>query len=56
MALMGVNRDLSEPFQRGFISIPLISAGLLDLAFFHAVSETTDGGREKYLHYIFCGG
>lgn len=45
MALMGVNKELTDPFQRGFVSIPLASAGLLDLAFFHAASETRDGGK-----------
>lgn len=45
MALMGVNRELTDPFQRGYVSIPLISAGLLDLAFFHAANETRDGGN-----------
>lgn len=44
MALMGLNKEVSEPFQRGYISIPLVSAGLIDLAFFHATNEIRDGG------------
>ena len=45
MALMGVNKDIADPFKRGFTSVPLPSAGLLDLAFFRALHETKDGGR-----------
>lgn len=55
MALMGVNKELSDPFQRGFVSIPLASAGLLDLAFFHAASETRDGGPNDWSWRIRFG-
>lgn len=45
IALMGINKDVSEPFKRGYSSVPLVSAGLLDLAFFHATNEVRDGGK-----------
>jgi hypothetical protein len=50
MALMGINKEVSEPFKRGYTSVPLVSAGLLDLAFFHATNEVRDGG--KHLGYL----
>ena len=56
MALMGVNRELTDPFQRGYVSIPLTSAGLLDLAFFHAANETRDGGICFFLRVRSLGG
>lgn len=46
IALMGINKDVSEPFKRGYTSVPLTSAGLLDLAFFHATNEVRDGGKK----------
>ncbi|XP_062576712.1 transmembrane protein 232-like [Saccostrea cucullata] len=55
MALMGVNKELTDPFQRGFVSIPLVSAGLLDLAFFHAASEARDGGPNDWSWRIRFG-
>ncbi|XP_048772983.2 transmembrane protein 232-like isoform X2 [Ostrea edulis] len=55
MALMGVNKELTEPFQRGYVSIPLTSAGLLDLAFFHAATETRDGGPNDWSWRIRFG-
>jgi hypothetical protein len=48
MALMGINKEVSEPFKRGYTSVPLVSAGLLDLAFFHATNEVRDGGTWIY--------
>ena len=45
LALMGSNQDIADPFKRGYNNLPLHSAGLLDLAFFRAVSETRDGGK-----------
>ena len=44
---MGVNKDIADPFKRGFTSVPLPSAGLLDLAFFRALHEAKDGGKEN---------
>ena len=51
MALMGINKEVSEPFKRGYTSVPLVSAGLLDLAFFHATNEVRDGGN--VMSYFF---
>jgi len=45
MALMGNNKDITIPVQHHYSSVPLPSAGLLDLAFFHATQETKDGGE-----------
>ena len=47
LALMGVNRETADPFKRGFTSVPLPSAGLLDLAFFKAINEAKDGGNNN---------
>lgn len=44
---MGVNREIADPFKRGFTSVPLPSAGLLDLAFFKALNEVRDGGKKS---------
>ena len=52
MALMGVNKDIADPFKRGFTSVPLPSAGLLDLAFFRALHETKDGGNYKISLFV----
>ena len=54
LALMGVNRDMADPFKRGFTSVPLPSAGLLDLAFFKAINETKDGGKIYHKVPKFC--
>ncbi|KAJ8297545.1 hypothetical protein KUTeg_024076 [Tegillarca granosa] len=55
VALMGNNREVAEPFKRGVISIPLKSAGLLDLAFFHAANEIKDGGPNDWSWRIRFG-
>ncbi|KAK3085879.1 hypothetical protein FSP39_009975 [Pinctada imbricata] len=55
MALMGLNKEVSEPFQRGYISVPLASAGLIDLAFFHATNEIRDGGANDWSWRIRFG-
>ena len=52
MALMGINKEVSEPFKRGYTSVPLVSAGLLDLAFFHATNEVRDGGNVIFLFIL----
>ena len=54
MALMGVNKETADPFKRGFTSVPLPSAGLLDLAFFRALNEAKDGGTVTCVAKIFC--
>ena len=45
MALVGTNVRLAEPQHRMITTIQLPSAGLLDLAVFHALNEATDGGE-----------
>lgn len=55
MALMGINKEVSEPFKRGYTSVPLVSAGLLDLAFFHATNEVRDGGPNDWSWRIRFG-
>ncbi|CAG2201917.1 CENPE [Mytilus edulis] len=55
IALMGINKDVSEPFKRGYSSVPLVSAGLLDLAFFHATNEVRDGGPNDWSWRIRFG-
>jgi len=50
VALMGINHDVADPFRRGYSSVPLHSAGLLDLAFFRAMTETKDGGNRVLNH------
>ena len=49
---MGINKEVSEPFKRGYTSVPLVSAGLLDLAFFHATNEVRDGGNVIFLFIL----
>ncbi|XP_052795602.1 uncharacterized protein LOC128228360 isoform X2 [Mya arenaria] len=55
MALMGMNRDIADPFKRGYTVVPLHSAGLLDLAFFRAMTETKDGGPNDWSWRIRYG-
>lgn len=55
IALMGINKEVSEPFKRGYTSVPLVSAGLLDLAFFHATNEVRDGGPNDWSWRIRFG-
>ncbi|KAK3577758.1 hypothetical protein CHS0354_017457 [Potamilus streckersoni] len=54
-ALMGNNRDLSDPFKRVYPSVPLQSAGLLDLAFFKPIIEANDGGHNDWSWRIRFG-
>ncbi|KAL3880654.1 hypothetical protein ACJMK2_032876 [Sinanodonta woodiana] len=54
-ALMGSNRDLSDPFKRVYPSVPLQSAGLLDLAFFKPINEARDGGHNDWSWRIRFG-
>ena len=49
MALVGLNRDLMDPVRRLFTTVPLPSAGLIDLAFFHPLNEVKDGGQFRLL-------
>ncbi|KAL4230935.1 hypothetical protein ACF0H5_011309 [Mactra antiquata] len=55
MALMGTNSDITEPFKRGNAKLPLYSAGLLDLAFFKALTESTDKGPNDWSWRIRFG-
>ncbi|XP_060593523.1 transmembrane protein 232-like isoform X2 [Ruditapes philippinarum] len=55
LALMGTNQDVADPFKRGYNNLPLHSAGLLDLAFFKAVSEARDGGPNDWSWRIRFG-
>lgn len=55
LALMGTNQDVADPFKRGILSRPLSSAGLLDLAFFHALNEQQDGGPNDWSWRIRFG-
>ncbi|ESO94973.1 hypothetical protein LOTGIDRAFT_232123 [Lottia gigantea] len=48
MALVGLNTDITEPYRRGYGIIPLVSAGLIDLAFFHTSVENHDGGPKDW--------
>ena len=51
MALVGTNVRLAEPQHRMVTTIQLPSAGLLDLAAFHALNEATDGGEYKLVSW-----
>lgn len=55
MALMGINNDVADPFKRGYLSLPLPSAGLLDLAFFKAQTEVPDKGPNDWSWRIRFG-
>ncbi|XP_052278054.1 uncharacterized protein LOC127876689 isoform X2 [Dreissena polymorpha] len=55
MALMGMNQDIADPFKRGWSMVPLHSAGLLDLAFFRAMTESKDGGPNDWSWRIRYG-
>ncbi|XP_050415849.2 uncharacterized protein LOC126829773 [Patella vulgata] len=48
MALVGLNEDMTEAYRRGHGQIPLPSAGLIDLAFFHTKMEKQDGGSKDW--------
>ncbi|KAK7096660.1 transmembrane protein 232-like [Littorina saxatilis] len=55
MALVGTNLRLAEPQHRVITTIQLPSAGLLDLAAFHALNEATDGGPNDWSWRIRYG-
>lgn len=55
LALMGSNRDIADPFKRSNNTLPLHSAGLLDMAFFKAVNESRDGGPNDWSWRIRFG-
>ncbi|XP_041358680.1 transmembrane protein 232-like isoform X2 [Gigantopelta aegis] len=55
MALVGHNKDLMDPVRRLFTTVPLPSAGLIDLAFFHPLNEVKDGGPNDWSWRIRYG-
>nr|KAG5711617.1 hypothetical protein BaRGS_016799 [Batillaria attramentaria] len=55
MALVGNNVNMMEPYRRIVTTVQLPSAGLLDLAVFHALNEADDGGPNDWSWRIRYG-
>ncbi|XP_060065301.1 transmembrane protein 232-like isoform X1 [Ylistrum balloti] len=55
MALIGNNKDVTNPVRYHVHNLPLKSSGLLDLAFFHATNEVRDGGPNDWSWRIRYG-
>ena len=52
MALVGNNVKTLEPGHRTLITTQLSSAGLLDLTSFHALNESSDGGKALFVLHM----
>ncbi|XP_067661343.1 transmembrane protein 232-like [Haliotis asinina] len=55
MAMAGINKDLLEPMRRGYTTVPLPSAGLIDLVYFKPLHEVRDGGPNDWSWRIRYG-
>ncbi|XP_064599002.1 uncharacterized protein LOC135465646 isoform X2 [Liolophura sinensis] len=54
-ALVGDNEDFREVLRRRITQMPLSSAGLLDLAFFHSATDSKDGSENDWSWRIRYG-